>query len=143
MNVKPEIISLTIPSELKELKRIERLSVKVAKKTHLHEDARDNLSISVTEVVGNAIVHGNKKNPDKSVTVIFDINADRISVTVRDQGEGFDPDGLSDPLDPKNLLKESGRGIFIMRSLMDDVAFSFSGEGTTVTFIMNLRESQT
>ena len=142
MNVKPDTISITIPSELKELKHIEKLSVKVAKKTHLDEDQRDNLSIAVTEVVGNAIVHGNKKNPEKTVTVTFDYNVRRITVTVQDQGDGFDPDALADPLDPKNLLKESGRGIFIMRSLMDDVSFSFSPEGTKVQFTMKLRDSQ-
>lgn len=136
MNRTPEMTTVTIPSKLKELNKVELLSEKIAKKISLSEDQQDNLAIAVTEAVGNAIVHGNKKDPEKKVTVTFRLEDDRIEVTVQDEGEGFDPDELANPLDPNNIMKESGRGIFILKSLMDDVSFSFSPQGTTLRFVM-------
>lgn len=132
-------ISLTIPSRLKELRKIERLSGEIAQKMALSEDQQDNLSIAVTEAVGNAIVHGNKKDPRKKVHILFRLEKNRVRVTVKDEGQGFNPDELSDPLDPKNLMKESGRGIFILKTLTDEVSFSFSPEGTTVEFVLKKR----
>lgn len=131
-----EEICVTIHSRLKELTKIEKISGKIAAKMSLSEDQHDNLSIAVTEAVGNAIVHGNKKDPKKKVYITFQIDKDEIKVSVRDEGEGFNPDELSDPLDPKNILKDSGRGIFILNSLMDDVYFTFSPKGTTIHFIL-------
>ena len=131
-----EEICVTIHSRLKELTKIEKISGKIAAKMSLSEDQHDNLSIAVTEAVGNAIVHGNKKDPKKKVYITFQIDKDEIKVSVRDEGEGFNPDELSDPLDPKNILKDSGRGIFILKSLMDDVYFTFSPKGTTIHFVM-------
>jgi len=131
-----EEICVTIHSRLKELTKIEKISGKIAAKMSLSEDQHDNLSIAVTEAVGNAIVHGNKKDPKKKVYITFQIDKDEIKVSVRDEGEGFNPDELSDPLDPKNILKDSGRGIFILKSLMDDVYFTFSPKGTTIHFIL-------
>lgn len=131
-----EEICVTIHSRLKELTKIEKISGKIAAKMSLSEDQHDNLSIAVTEAVGNAIVHGNKKDPKKKVYITFQIDKDEIKVSVRDEGEGFNPDELSDPLDPKNILKDSGRGIFILKSLMDDVYFTFSPKGTTIHFVL-------
>ena len=136
MNRTPEVTTVTIPSKLKELNKVELLSEKMAQKMSLSEDQQDNLAIAVTEAVGNAIVHGNKKNPQKKVTVTFRLEGERIEVSVQDEGEGFDPDELADPLDPNNIMKESGRGIFILKSLMDEVSFSFSPKGTTLRFVM-------
>ena len=136
MSQKPQEICVTISSQLKELNRIERLTEKIAKKLDFSEDQQDNLAIAVTEAVGNAIVHGNKKDPNKKVYIAFQLGEDWVEVSVRDEGEGFDPKTLSDPLDPNNLMKESGRGIFILKSLMDDVSFSFTSKGTTIRFRM-------
>jgi serine/threonine-protein kinase RsbW len=136
MSQKPQEICVTISSQLKELNRIEQLTEKIAKKLDFSEDQQDNLAIAVTEAVGNAIVHGNKKDPHKKVYIAFQLGEDRVEVSVRDEGEGFDPDTLTDPLDPNNLMKESGRGIFILKSLMDDVSFSFTPKGTTIRFTM-------
>lgn len=136
MNRAPEVTTVTIPSKLKELNKVELLSEKIARKLSLSEDQQDNLAIAVTEAVGNAIVHGNKKDPKKKVDVTFRIEEDRIEVTVQDEGDGFNPDELANPLDPNNIMKESGRGIFILKSLMDEVCFSFSPQGTTLRFAM-------
>jgi len=91
------------------------------------------IAISVTEMVNNGIIHGNKQDTGKTVTVeVARINRD-IRVTITDEGEGFDPDEVESPIDEKNLMKEVGRGIFIARSLMDEVSIeSGPGRGTRV-----------
>lgn len=134
MSGKTKEIRYTIPSKLNELRRIEKITEGIAKELDLSEDQQDNLSIAVTEAVGNAIVHGNKKDPSKTVQIVFRIKENSIRISIQDQGGGFNPDKLADPLDPKNLMKESGRGLFILKSLMGNVSFQFSPQGTTVQF---------
>lgn len=136
MNKKHNVITLTIQSRLEELNKVELLSEEVGRKMGFSEDQQDNLSIGVTEAVGNAIVHGNKKDPSKKVTIRFEMKKDRVTVSVTDEGTGFNPGSVSDPLDPDNLMKESGRGIFILKALMSKVDFTFSARGTTIHFTM-------
>jgi serine/threonine-protein kinase RsbW len=92
----------------------------------LDEDALGWVGVAVREAVVNAVKHGNKNDSAKKVVVEFTTspNADPNEITIRveDQGEGFDPETLADPLAPENLLKSSGRGIFLVRSFMEDVA---------------------
>ena len=99
------------------------------------EDTIADLAIAVTELVNNAIRYGSKKDKTKQITVALLYNNDgEVRASVTDQGAGFDPDKIPNPVAPENLLKEVGRGIFIVRSLMDDVVFDFPPEGgTTVT----------
>jgi serine/threonine-protein kinase RsbW len=89
------------------------------------DDAVHWVGVAVRESVINAIKHGNREDPDKLVTVEFaftPIDAPlQLVVRVTDEGTGFDPDAVADPLAPENILKSSGRGIFFMRSFMDDV----------------------
>ncbi len=136
MTLKSEEIEYSIPSKLNELSKIESISVEIAQKMNFSKDLKDNLSIAVTEAVGNAIVHGNKKNTNKKVYILFKLKKNQVDVFVKDEGKGFNPDELDDPLNPKNLMKESGRGIFILKALTDDVSFSFSPSGTTVKFTL-------
>ncbi|MCJ7813625.1 ATP-binding protein [bacterium] len=114
------------------MSRIEAISVEIARKMGFSKDQQENLSIAVTEAVGNAIVHGNKKNIHKNVNIIFKLTKNQVSVSVKDEGEGFNPEKLDNPLKDQNIMKESGRGIFILKALTDDVTFSFSPSGTTV-----------
>ncbi len=99
----------------------------------LDEEALHWISVAVRESVINAIKHGNRNDPAKCVFVEFaaqpPADPTEIVVRVRDQGEGFDPSGLLDPLAPENLLKASGRGIFFMKSFMDDVTLRRMPEG--------------
>jgi serine/threonine-protein kinase RsbW len=132
-------ICVEIPSRLEELSRVEKLAQKIAEKYCLPQDKLDNLAIAVTEAVGNAIIHGNRQNPEKTVKIAFRIDGGFLKIDVEDQGRGFNPDALSDPLLPENLMKENGRGIFILKSLMDEVHFSFSPEGTVVHMALRLR----
>jgi len=117
------------------IQEIELLAEQAATYAGLAEDERDSLAIAITEVGNNAIIHGNKRDPDKKVHLTIHASAAGVEVVVRDEGTGFSPENLSNPLDPENLLRESGRGVFIMRSLMDEVKFDFSQGGTQVTII--------
>jgi serine/threonine-protein kinase RsbW len=118
---------------------VEKLAQKIAKAYGLTQDKLDNLAIAVTEAVGNAILHGNRQDPQKTVRIRFLLDGIYLRIEVSDQGSGFNPDALSDPLLPENLMKESGRGVFILKSLMDDIRFTFSPVGTVVHMAMKVR----
>jgi serine/threonine-protein kinase RsbW len=123
---------LIISSDLTEIKKVEIFSQKISKKATLNEDKSDNLAIVLTELVNNAILHGNKSNPKKSVTLRAYYYQKYIRVSVRDQGNGFNPEKLQDPTNPENIWKESGRGIFLVRNLIDKVEFFSSSTGTEI-----------
>ena len=100
------------------------------------EEAAFAIVMAVREAVTNAMVHGNQEDETKSVEVIFNCLGNVLEIEVRDQGEGFDPTGVPDPTDPLNILKTSGRGIFLMRSFMDKVEWFPRPEGgTTVRMV--------
>lgn len=132
---KSKSFQMSIPSSLEHIESVEKLAEKAADAMKFSDEEKDSLAIAVTEAVNNAIIHGNKQNKDKTVSIGFVLEGKRLTVSIRDQGKGFDPKKLSDPLAPENLLKESGRGIFILSTLMDDVSFDFKGDGTEVTMI--------
>jgi serine/threonine-protein kinase RsbW len=90
------------------------------------------IAISVSELVNNAMIHGNRSADDKQVTVQISSKNSTITITVSDQGGGFNPTEIPDPLAEENLLQEVGRGLFIVRSLMDKVDVTPGPDGTTV-----------
>ena len=104
----------------------------------LTEKQKNNLSLSIAEAASNSIIHGNNADPDKLVEVIVKRFDDKIQVIFRDQGEGFELNNLPDPTLPENILNDSGRGIYIMRSFLDDLTFNFSSEGTETILTLNL-----
>jgi serine/threonine-protein kinase RsbW len=124
-----------IPSSLEQIETVEEMAEKAADVMNFNEDEKDSLAIAVTEAVNNAIIHGNKEDKKKTVTIKFAFDDNKLIVSIKDQGEGFNPQNVSDPLAPENLLKESGRGIFILSSLMDDVSFNFGTGGTEIIMI--------
>jgi len=126
---------MLIPSVLEEITKVERMAEKAADKMKFNEEEKDSLAIAVTEAVNNAIIHGNKQDKNKKVHIKFEFEATRLVVSIKDEGKGFNPDKVSDPLAPENLLKESGRGIFIVSSLMDDIQYSFHKDGTQINLI--------
>lgn len=132
---------LVIPSLLEKLTEVEELTEKVAEQHDISEDDKDNLAIAITELTNNAIIHGNKFDHQKKVIISFYFDHDVVSVYIKDQGKGFDPTAIGNPLDPENLLKESGRGIFILKSIMDDVQFQVSDQGTEVKIIKKIEHS--
>jgi serine/threonine-protein kinase RsbW len=107
------------------------------------EDVEHWIGMAVREAVANAIKHGNKLDPSKKVYVSLDEDRDRLTIVVGDEGEGFEPEKVADPLTPENTMKTSGRGIFYIRSFMDDLSF-MRGEsgGTILTMSKNLKQEK-
>jgi len=126
---------LTIKSDLSEIPKVEKYTEKIAKSINFSEEERDSLAISITEIVSNAISHGNKKDKNKKVIINYKLTPNTMTITVQDEGKGFNVNKIADPLDPQNLLKESGRGIYIVRTLMDKVEFEFNKIGTLIRII--------
>ena len=118
-------VRLEFPSLFDLIDVVQAASDQLARHLGLDEDAQHWVGVAVRESVTNAIKHGNKGDASKLVTVEFLVlpasSPSELVITVRDHGEGFNPEDLPDPLAPENLLKASGRGIFFMRSFMDDV----------------------
>lgn len=131
--------TLTIPSEQGKLQEVEMLAEKVAALMHFNSEERDSLAIAVTEAVNNAIIHGNRRDKRRKVCICFSLDKEQVTVHVRDEGQGFDPSLLRNPLEPENVLRENGRGIFILRALMDEVHFDFSEGGTEVIMVKKKR----
>lgn len=122
--------------------RIEMLDMVQAVLNHLcgvvgfNEEAIHYMSVAIRESVVNAMKHGNKLDEGKRVTLEFVLQAGALEVKVQDEGAGFDPALVPDPVAEENLLKAYGRGIFFMKSFMDDVVYSFPEQGgTTVTMV--------
>ncbi|MCB9186632.1 MAG: ATP-binding protein [Flavobacteriales bacterium] len=126
--------SLNFDSKADNIVIAEKLVDDVCKKYSVDEDYYGNILIAVTEAVNNAINHGNRQNPEKKVHVDFIDRGDRLSFSVKDEGEGFDHDALPDPTDPENLEKISGRGVFLMKHLADEVEFSENGTKVEMIF---------
>lgn len=130
-----EIIeSITIASDFQEIQRVESLVDKVCNSIGVNEDFYGNVLIAVTEAVNNAIEHGNKKRADLSVEVGVGDSEEEFCFAIKDFGGGFDYDHLPDPTAPENILKENGRGIFLMRSLADEVVFENEGREVNIYF---------
>ncbi len=95
------------------------------------EELSFGVEMAVREAVTNAMVHGNQEDESKSVEIIFNCHDNELEIEVRDQGEGFDPAKVPDPTNAENLLKTSGRGIFLMRTFMDEIEWRNRPEGGT------------
>lgn len=131
----PPEIRLSLPSRLDYLEIIDKVIDGVADQMEFDGDQKDEIAISVLEACTNSIQHAHNHDPALLVEVTFHVLPDRLEVTVRDQGQGFDVELVEDAGAPENLLKPRGRGIFIMRSVMDEVRFDFSGPGTACTLV--------
>jgi serine/threonine-protein kinase RsbW len=122
--------SLVLKSNRNEIRRFEILLEEVNSRFNLAVEKFINLQIACSEALINAIVHGNKEIEAKNVYTEISFNETVLYVKIKDEGGGFEIDKLPDPTSNENLLKESGRGIFIIRSLVDDFRCSSSAEGT-------------
>jgi serine/threonine-protein kinase RsbW len=116
-------IEVSIGSMLEYLDLVQTVTDCITSFMEFDEDTAHWIGMSVRESVTNAIQHGNKLDPGKLVTIRFEIAPDHLDISVVDQGGGFQIDNLPNPLAPENLLKPSGRGIFYIRSFMDEVEF--------------------
>lgn len=130
-----ESVHLELESTVEVLDRVQRVSEEVGRRAGLDEDTLHWTTMAVRETVINAITHGNKNNAAKRVFIDFECitngHGRDLVVSVRDQGEGFDPAALADPLAPENILNASGRGLFLARQFMDSVDIHPARQGGT------------
>ena len=119
-------------SEPKEIGKIEGFLNHLNKTARLDDGTFYRLFVSCTEAVNNAILHGNKSDPKKKVCVTCSVNRNSVVLKVKDEGKGFNPDAVPDPVHEDNLLRESGRGVFLMRQLMDSVSYNKAGNEVTM-----------
>jgi serine/threonine-protein kinase RsbW len=131
-NVKSSTVTLDIASRLEMLETVQTVLGHVTTLVGFNEDSAHYMSVAVRESVVNAIKHGNRGNEKKRVRVSFVIQPRALEVSVLDEGPGFDPHRIPDPVADENLLKTDGRGIFFMRSFMDEVEYSFPPKGGTL-----------
>lgn len=126
--------SITINSDIEKLRVVETLVDTLSKKLGIPDEVYGKILISTVEAVNNAILHGNKGDEGKLVTVNFTADGNMFDVTVTDQGEGFKYDTLPDPTDPANIENLHGRGVFIMRSLADAIEYNEAGNEVKMSF---------
>jgi serine/threonine-protein kinase RsbW len=128
-----QVVRLEFTSAFEMLDFVHVVSDHVARSVGLDEDSRHWVCVAIRESVINAIKHGNRNDTSKHVFVEFEtashVEAPKLMIRVRDEGEGFDPETIADPRAPENLLKSGGRGIFLIRSFMDDVTVQRAPEG--------------
>jgi serine/threonine-protein kinase RsbW len=129
------IESLEIASTFQEIPKVESLVDKVCSRLGVNEDFYGNVLIAVTEAVNNAIEHGNKGVESLKVDVSVGDKEEEFCFSVRDGGKGFDFNNLPDPTAPENILKENGRGIFLMKNLADQVVFENGGSEVSIYFV--------
>lgn len=125
-------IHLSLASHYENIDLVDSITESCLRFAGFDETVTEHMTLAIREAAANAIKHGNKQDPDKIAEVTFEFDDETILIRIQDQGEGFDPDSLPDPLAPENILKGTGRGIFLMRQLMDEVQFVFDG-GSQVT----------
>lgn len=121
---------------------IESAADKLAEEASVDEEERFRISMAVREAAVNAVLHGNDYDPAKQVSASFENNGKSLIFTIADQGKGLDWENLPDPLAPENLLRGTGRGIFLIRSFMDEVHFRQLDPGTELTLIKHLSAVQ-
>ncbi len=132
----PETVERFLDSTLESVDSAEELAIGMAKRAGFGEEELMRIGMAVRESMVNAVVHGNRYNANKKVRLSVMHNGERFTIRIADQGEGFDFENLPDPLSPENLMRTSGRGIFLIRSFMDEFQMRhLEPGGTEVTLV--------
>jgi len=126
---------MTLSSSLESVDKLEQTAEDIAGRAGFDEDTVPHIAMAVREAAINAVLHGNSYNAGKQITASFETTAADFIFRISDQGTGFDPASLPDPLAPENILRGSGRGIFLIRAFMDEVHFRQLHPGTEITLI--------
>jgi len=130
---------MSLSSRFENIEMVQHLCSKLLEGREVPEETRHWILMAVREAVANAIKHGNRQDPKKRVFLSFEEDRGILTIVVGDEGEGFEPGQVADPLAPENQLKTSGRGIFYMKTFMDQVRYSFApGGGTSLVMKKNL-----
>jgi serine/threonine-protein kinase RsbW len=134
--VTAETTELSLPSRIETVASAAAAVAEFVSRSGITEDAAFGIDMAVREAVTNAVVHGNRQDETKTVEVTLRSSPDAVEIIVHDQGVGFNPEAVPDPTAEENILKASGRGIFFMRSFMDEVDWLIRpGGGTTVRML--------
>ena len=131
-------VSYTLDSTLETVDSAEQTATRIAGEAGFDEDEVMQISMAVREAAVNAVLHGNAYDPGKKVKLDFERTGSDLVITIRDQGKGLDPAKIPDPLSPENLMKTSGRGIFLIRSFMDEVQINPSVTGTEIKLVKHV-----
>jgi serine/threonine-protein kinase RsbW len=135
----PETVERLMDSTLDSVDQAEEFTSAAAQRAGFDEDELMRMGMAIREAMVNAVVHGNQYNANKRVRLSISSTPDRFTVVITDEGTGFDFSHIPDPLAPENLLRTSGRGIFLMRSFMDHVDLKqLESGGTEVTLVKNV-----
>ncbi len=132
-------VSHSLESTLDSVNRAEEVAAEFATKIGFDEETVNRISMAVREAAVNAVLHGNHYDPGKKMTVGFENTGKSLVITVADEGKGLDLGKIPNPLAPENLLKQSGRGIFLIKAFMDDVRIRDLEPGTEITMIKNVQ----
>jgi len=138
----PQRVSYRLESTLESVNKAEEMADQAAAQAGFDEDTRGGISMAVREGMINAVLHGNAYDPAKRVNLTFEHTGSDLIITIADEGKGFVPDEVPNPLAPENLLKDSGRGIFLMRTFMDEVRFRKLNSGTEITLIKRIQSNE-
>jgi serine/threonine-protein kinase RsbW len=131
--------SYRLDSTLETVDNAEQTASRIASESGFGEDEVMQIAMAVREAAVNAVLHGNAYDPEKKVELEFQRTKRALVIFIRDQGKGMDLTKIPDPLAPENLLKTSGRGIFLMRSFMDEVEIHPSSDGTEVKLVKHVQ----
>lgn len=137
---KNKTYTLILKSTPKEVANVDQFLKRINRSIRFGQTQFHDLLVATTEAVNNSIAHGNKKDPNKLVIITVKVYKSYIKIKVHDEGKGVNPEDIPNPLDNKNLLRENGRGIFLMQQFMDSVIFERCPDGSNV--IMTLRKKK-
>ena len=131
-----ETSELSLPSRIETVAKAANAVADFVSRSGISEEAAFGIDMAVREAVTNAVVHGNEQDEQKAVELTLKSSPEAVEITVHDQGQGFNPEEVPDPTESENIMKTSGRGIFFMRTFMDEVTWSIRpGGGTTVRML--------
>ncbi|HNX65531.1 MAG TPA: ATP-binding protein [Bacteroidales bacterium] len=125
---------LKIQSNIDNLIKVENLIDNLSKRLGVSDEVYGKVLVSTIEAVNNAIIHGNKNVESKAVYLVCSSNGSSLTIIVKDEGEGYNFNNIPDPTSVENLEKLSGRGVFIMKKLADDIEFNEFGNEVKMTF---------
>ncbi len=132
-------IRMSLSSRFENIELAQHLCGKLLEGREVPEETRHWLLMALREGLANAIKHGNRQDVSKRIHLEMDVVGENLQITIRDEGDGFEPSQVDDPLAPENRLKTSGRGIFYMKTFMDDVRFRrVEGGGMEIVLTKNL-----
>lgn len=134
-----ETTELSLPSRIETVAAAAAAVAQFVGRSGVSDDAAFGIDMAVREAVTNAVLHGNRQDENKTVEIVLKSSPDAVEISVHDQGPGFNPEDVPDPTASENLLKTSGRGIFFMRTFMDEVDWLIRPEGGTTVRMLKRR----